>query len=426
MSVIESATLPAGLRLGELEPAPADARVATKSRAWMTRFAVMWFGLWMANLVPLQLLLPNRLEQLDAAHKIRDFGVINGVTGGLALLALPLLGAWCDRSRSRHGRRRVWAATGVGLLGVGLVLTGMAQSVVGIGAGWLVATMGVNVAMTGLTAAIADGVPGHQRGTASAAMYAPQAPASLLGLAVLSTVGGPAIVGYLFLATVVLACSGPFLSAHRDAPGPVPGPMTVRNVLGALWIDPRRHRDFAWAFGGRLLVNLGNALATSYLLFFLTDDLRLADPEAGLLQLTAIYLASTLAVTWAAGRASDRSGRRRIFVAAGAALQASGALALVIAPAMSTAVVAAALLGAGYGAYLSVDQALVSEVLPDAASRAKDLGIINIGYLVPQAAGPLLASLIIAQLGGYPTLFAAAGVTTALGAASVQRIRGVA
>ena len=38
----------------------------------------------------------------------------------------------------------------------------------------------------------------------------------------------------------------------------------------------------ASAFGGRLLIILGNALATSYLLFFLTDDLRLPDPDLGL------------------------------------------------------------------------------------------------------------------------------------------------
>jgi MFS family permease len=193
-----------------------------------------------------------------------------------------------------------------------------------------------------------------------------------------------------------------------------------------MWIDPRRHGDFARAFGGRLLIILGNALATSYLLFFLTDDLRVPDPDLGLLELTAVYLAFTLIATWAGGRASDRSGRRRAYAAVGAALQAVATALLVVAPSISMAIVAAAFLGAGFGAYLAVDQALVTAVLPDASTRAKDLGIINIGYLVPQAAGPLLASLIIGELGGYGTLFAAAGVSTVLGAVAVQRIRGVA
>ena len=82
-------------------------------------------------------------------------------------------------------------------------------------------------------------------------------------------------------------------------------------------------------------------------------------------------------------------------------------------------------LGAGYGAYMSVDQALVTAVLPDAASRAKDLGIMNVGSVGPQALAPLAASLIIGELGGYPVLFAASGVTTVIGAVFVYRIRSV-
>ena len=87
--------------------------------------------------------------------------------------------------------------------------------------------------------------------------------------------------------------------------------------------------------------------------------------------------------------------------------------------------VGAGLLGAGYGAFMSVDQALITRVLPDAESRAKDLGIMNVGSVGPQALAPLIASIIISNLGGYPVLFATAGVTTLAGAAMVYRIRSV-
>jgi MFS family permease len=72
-----------------------------------------------------------------------------------------------------------------------------------------------------------------------------------------------------------------------------------------------------------------------------------------------------------------------------------------------------------------VDQALVTQVLPDAESRAKDLGIMNIGNNVPQALAPVAAALIIDQLGGYRVLFAFAGVFTLIGATMVYRIRSV-
>jgi MFS family permease len=89
------------------------------------------------------------------------------------------------------------------------------------------------------------------------------------------------------------------------------------------------------------------------------------------------------------------------------------------------ALVAAAFLGAGYGAYMSVDQALITAVLPDSASRAKDLGIMNVGSVGPQALAPLAAALVIGELGGYPVLFAASGAVTILGAVCVFRIRSV-
>ena len=114
-----------------------------------------------------------------------------------------------------------------------------------------------------------------------------------------------------------------------------------------------------------------------------------------------------------------------MFVAVASVLQGIAALLLVIWPSFSTTLIAAAFLGAGYGAFLSVDQALVTQVLPDAETRAKDLGIMNIGVNVPQALAPVVAALIIDQLGGYRVLFAFAGIFTFFGATMVYRIRSV-
>ena len=47
-------------------------------------------------------------------------------------------------------------------------------------------------------------------------------------------------------------------------------------------------------------------------------------------------------------------------------------------PVFPVAMVAALILGLGYGMYLAVDQALVTQVLPRAIDRGRDLGVINI------------------------------------------------
>jgi MFS family permease len=173
------------------------------------------------------------------------------------------------------------------------------------------------------------------------------------------------------------------------------------------------------------MVNIGNALGTTYLLYFFRDYLKLRNPENALLIATAIYLLFTLLTTYGGGVLSDRTGRRRRFVAIASLLQGVAAVLLVGWPSFNTTLVAAAFLGAGYGAFLSVDQALVTQVLPGAETRSKDLGIMSIGTNVPQALAPVAAALVIDQFGGYRSLFGVAGLFSIIGAIMVYRIRSV-
>jgi MFS family permease len=399
----------------------ADGRVG---RAWTLRFAGVWLGLWAAQLAPVQLLLPLQLEDVDPAHKVRDFGLVNGLAGLAALIALPVFGALCDRTRSPFGRRRVWVAAGVAVYVVGLLLTGAAVDWRSVAGGWLVAQLGMYAAMAGLTATIADQVPAGQRGAVSAAVYGPQALGIVLGLVLVVGLGGGTGTGYAALAVVLVLAALPWLLRSRDVEAGA-RPQSLAAAVRAAWEAPTRHPDYAWAFGGRLLVNLGNALGTTYLLYFLTDGLRVADPEGSLLVLTLVYLVATVAATWGGGVLSDRTGRRRVFVAGAAVLQALACALLVAVPSWPSALLAGVLLGAGYGAYTSVDQALVTQVLPDARTVAGDLGVMNVAVVAPQALAPLLASLVIAELGGYDVLFGLAGAVTVLGALSVARIRSV-
>jgi MFS family permease len=87
--------------------------------------------------------------------------------------------------------------------------------------------------------------------------------------------------------------------------------------------------------------------------------------------------------------------------------------------------IAAGLLGLGYGCFLSVDQALATQVLPDAHTRGKDLGIMNIATAVPQAIAPLLGALIVVAIGGFQGLFLLAAAATLLGALAILPIRTV-
>jgi len=144
----------------------------------------------------------------------------------------------------------------------------------------------------------------------------------------------------------------------------------------------------------------------------------------GLLILILIYTGSVVVTSIVGGIISDRSGRRKLLVTVSGLLMAAAALLLTFSETWPAALVAALLYGMGYGAYIAVDQALITQVLPKARDRAKDLGIINIAIVCPGAIGALIAAPLV-SLAGYPTLFGATAVVAIAASAGVWRIKSV-
>ena len=101
------------------------------------------------------------------------------------------------------------------------------------------------------------------------------------------------------------------------------------------------------------------------------------------------------------------------------------AVMLALWPSWPVAIASAAIMGLGFGVYLSVDQALVTQVLPSAAARAKDLGIINIANSGPQVLAPAIAAPLVARSAGTPPCFLSVAVITVLGSAFVWKIRSI-
>ncbi|MFD0535989.1 hypothetical protein ACFQY7_21820 [Actinomadura luteofluorescens] len=79
---------------------------------------------------------------------------------------------------------------------------------------------------------------------------------------------------------------------------------------------------------------------------------------------------------------------------------------MALVPLWPAALASAAVLGAGHGAYLAIDQALVTEVLPRDRDRAKDLGLITAAGSGAVAVAPLVAAGTLLA-GGFSALFTA-------------------
>jgi MFS family permease len=121
------------------------------------------------------------------------------------------------------------------------------------------------------------------------------------------------------------------------------------------------------------------------------------------------------------------------------ALMALVGAAFVLAPAiaphdtlLTLLYVAGALFGLGFGAYISVDWALVADVLPSEATFARDMGIWNIGLTVAQVLAAVIGGWLLA-LGfifgnkglGYSLLFVGFVLFAVLGTVTVRFIKGV-
>lgn len=412
-------------------PAPFAEPTRRVTGVWITLFATAWLGIWMAQLTPIQLLLPLQVEEHvhsgNWVDSVLAFGVISGIAGIFALVAFPLTGALSDRTTSRFGRRRPWIFGGALLFGIGLILLGAQNSLVGVGVFWCVSLTGFCVLTAALTAVISDQVPVNQRGTVSGWISAPQAIGTVLGLVLVTALALSTFVGYALVGVLVIVLVIPFLIVIPDAVLPKVDrtTLTFGALLSGFWISPRQYPDFGWTLLSRILANFGNAFGVALLLQFLQFGLHRKDADDDLLLLSAVYLVFVIVASLVSGWLSDKLGRRKLFVFFSSTLQAIAALLLAFVPDFDVAIVAAGILGLGYGCFLSVDQALATQVLPDAHTRGKDLGIMNIATAVPQAFAPFLGALVVAALGGFMGLFLLSAIAAILGAVAVLPIRSV-
>lgn len=394
--------------------------------AWLTLFALAWLAIWTVQLTPVQLLLPLQLDtpggETDWITGVIWSGLILSIGGVAGVITGPLAGMLSDRTSSRWGRRRPWAIGGSLLTAGSLLLTGAATVPLSVGAAWVGVSIGIAVVSAALTAMIADQVFA-QRGTASAVVSSAQAVGIVVGVGAVVLLGlgigasYVALAGFILVVGVGTALLLPDLAAKWARPATKPA---WRERLGAL-----QDRNFLWVLLSRLTVNIGNALGTALLLFFLLYGVGspAASAEDDLLVLIVIYTIFVVAASLIAGSISDRTGRRASIVMIAALVQAASAVIILVSPTFLGTAIAAGVMGVGYGAYMAVSLALATDLLPRPEHNARDLGIVNVSANLGQLLGPLIGAGLVALVGGFWLLFLAAGTLSAIGAVMTLAVR---
>ncbi|MFD4376721.1 MFS transporter [Streptomyces sp. NPDC058486] len=398
-------------------------------RGWTAALSLANGAIWVGWYGPLQILLAQQAELFAPGTGLSKESLLAWVTGAGAMVSLaanPLFGALSDRTVSRFGRRTPWIVAGTVGGALALLLLGTADAVWVLFLGWCLVQLTLNAAFAAVTAAVPDRVPRLQRGAVGGWLGAAQILGVVAGTGLATAAGGVG-AGYAACAVFTLIGVAPYVLRHPDlrlAEADRPA-WSWRRFLAGFWLSPRAHPDLAWAWLTRFLINLGNALVLLYLFYYLRDQVRYADPETGVLILTAVNGVTLLATVVVGGVWSDRVGRRKPFVLWSGVLVAVATGMLAWWQTWNGALVAAALLGIGFGIFTSVDFALMTDVLPKAGDRGKDLGVINIANSLPQVAAPALAAPLVNHLGGYRALYLVAAGAGLLGALLVRRIRAV-
>ncbi len=202
-------------------------------------------------------------------------------------------------------------------------------------------------------------------------------------------------------------------------------------ILRLFDFQPRRNPNFAWVFVTRLLMMLGIYTIQTFLQYYMRDVVHAAHPELATTNFAVIVSITSLISALGVGWLSDRYGRKLMVYLSGACMGLVG-LVFVLTHSLPLVITAGAVFGLGYGAYQSVDWALVADVLPSQRDYARDMGVWSISLAVPQIIAPVLGGPLIDTFTrngqtvlGYQLLFIMAIVYCVLGTVTVRYIRGV-
>lgn len=378
---------------------PADEPQNPVSRSYIFWLMLASFGASMAMMVPLSYGIAVRIAELAPGHE-EVLGYITGTAQVIYLVLSPMIGIWSDRTRSRYGRRSPFIFLGVMIGLAGLVVMGLAPSLLIVGVGWVLGMSGWSVAGAAIQNIQADKLPERQRGKVSALTGLMTQIAPVLGIGVAYAVSSntllvfvvPGVIGAVLLALLPLIKPE---GSSRELP--IGTRMTVRELVSGYGFNIRKYPDFAWNWLGRFVFFIGLYFNTTFGTFFYAQRLDLAVRDVA----GVVATIGMLGVVAAAGGAllggflSDKLQRRRLFVVISALLFVAGALTEATSWSLAQLIIGAVLMQLAIAVFATVDQAIIFAIIPERTETGRYMAIVAFAQKIPSAVAPLIASVVI-------------------------------
>jgi MFS family permease len=398
---------------------------------FISLYALAYMSTGLLFVAPLLVTLPLKVDSLVGIKQApNSLALVAGVGALLAMVGNPLFGKMSDRTASRRGMRRPWMVAGLVGGCLGIVIVALAPRIPVVLAGWCIAQLCFNALLAAMVAVLPDQVPSVQRGLVSGVLGVCLPVASACATFLVKLFTGsllamflvPCAIGGFFILLFAVT-----LNDRRLAKAEKPA-WSVREFASTFYVSPRKNPDFAWAFASRFMFVLAYAFLASYQAYYLLDKIGTAKADVpqqiflGTLAQSAVIVAASLI----GGKASDRTGRRKIFVLTASLVYGLALFVIAIASNFSGFLVGMAISGLGFGVYVAVDLALVVDVLPGNHSAAKDLGVFNIAGALPFSIAPAIAPAILAiGSGSYGVLYMVAGLCAIIGAVVILPVKRV-
>ena len=376
----------------------------------LLRISAYWLGLTAIDAAVTQFNI-NRLEfdhWVPTEEVGRALFLISVGGAALGIIIQPTVGYISDFTTSRWGRRKPYIVFG-SLLDV-VFLAGLATSntVLALAAFVLLLQVSTNIARGPFQGYVPDLVAEPQVGLASGMVGLMQILGNVtgFGLIVIAVNLGALPIGIAAVAVVELVTmASVVLRVGKGMPARPRRGRSWGTIAREAWsTDILHERSYVWLLVSRLLFLTAGGLLANFVTIYLRRSWGMEQVEANnwyFVVLLCVIVASVVAVV-PASRLSDRLGRKAVIYGACGGGGLGVALAA-LAPAIPVAIVGGAMFGAASGAFLAVDWALMTDIIPRASS-GRYMGLSNVAT---GASGPLAVAIggivldAITTAGGY-------------------------
>jgi MFS family permease len=362
----------------------------------LARISAYWLGLTAID-AAVSLFIGFQLAYTDIRGAL-DLGAATALVtlGGavVAILVQPTVGAISDYTVTRWGRRKPFIVIGSLLDLVFLFGIATSNTLLMLATFVILLQFSTNIARGPFQGYVPDLVADAQVGMASAMVGMMQIIGNVTGYALISlaavindrplAIAAVAVVELVAMVSVVW-------KVDKGQPAKPRQGRSWLSVARETWgTDVLNERSYVWLVASRLFFLMAGGILFAYVVVYLKNVFGYDESAAGgvnLAMLVVVVIGNLIAVV-PASRASDRIGRKPVIYFA-CLVGAIGVAMTAFAPHVAVAVAGAGLFGVSAGMFLSVDWALMTDIIPR-ISAGRYMGLSN----VATGSAPLFAAAV--------------------------------